>query len=171
MPPAPRTRSADSEGRQGSTAGGRRNAGASLVDLGDGVLAVEFHSKKNSIGADTIQMLQAGLKEAAANFQALVVGNDADDFSAGANLMLLLLEAQEGNWDEIDLVVRAFQQVNLCAALQPGARRRRARRPGPGRRVRDRPARRPRAGGCRDLRRPGGGRRRSHPGGRAAPRK
>ena len=52
----------------------RRNAGASLVDLGDGVLAVEFHSKKNSIGADTIQMLQAGLKEAAANFQALVAG-------------------------------------------------------------------------------------------------
>jgi 3-hydroxyacyl-CoA dehydrogenase len=97
----------------------RRNAGASLVDLGDGVLAVEFHSKKNSIGSDTIQMLQAGLKEAAANFQALVVGNDADDFSAGANLMLLLLEAQEGNWDEIDLVVRAFQQVNLALRYSP----------------------------------------------------
>ena len=92
----------------------RRNAGASLVDLGDGVLAVEFHSKKNTIGGDTIQMLQAGVKEAAANYQALVVGNDAPDFSAGANLMLLLLEAQEGNWDEIDLMVRAFQQVNLA---------------------------------------------------------
>jgi 3-hydroxyacyl-CoA dehydrogenase len=64
-------------------------------------------------------MLQAGLKEAAANFQALVVGNDADDFSAGANLMLLLLEAQEGNWDEIDLVVRAFQQVNLALRYSP----------------------------------------------------
>jgi 3-hydroxyacyl-CoA dehydrogenase len=87
----------------------RRNPGASLVDIGDGVLAVEFHSKMNAIGADTIQMLHAGVKEASANFQALVIGNGAPDFSVGANLMLLLLEAQEGNWDEIDLMVRAFQ--------------------------------------------------------------
>jgi len=92
----------------------RRNAGASLVDLDDGVLAVEFHSKLNAIGGDTIQMLQAGLKEAAANFTALVVGNDAPDFSAGANLMLVLLEAQEGNWDEIDLMVRTFQAATLA---------------------------------------------------------
>src|SRR5207244_4109995 len=89
----------------------RRNAGASLVDLDDGVLAVEFHSKMNAIGGDTVQMLHAGVKEAAANFSALVVGNDAPNFSAGANLMLLLLEAQEGNWDEIDLMVRAFQKA------------------------------------------------------------
>jgi 3-hydroxyacyl-CoA dehydrogenase len=89
----------------------RRNAGASLVDLGDGVLAVEFHSKMNAIGGDTIEMLHAGVKEATANFAALVVGNDAPNFSAGANLMLLLLEAQEGNWDEIDLMIRAFQQA------------------------------------------------------------
>jgi 3-hydroxyacyl-CoA dehydrogenase len=89
----------------------RRNPGASLVDIGDGVLAVEFHSKMNTIGADTIQMLHAGIKEATANFQALVIGNDAPDFSAGANLVLLLLEAQEGNWAEIDLMVRAFQGV------------------------------------------------------------
>src|SRR6266699_1993640 len=65
----------------------------------------------NAIGADTVQMLNAGLKEAAANFSALVVGNDASDFSAGANLMLVLLEAQEGNWDEIDLMIRAFQEA------------------------------------------------------------
>ena len=89
----------------------RTNAGASLVDLGDGVLAVEFHSKVNTIGADTVQMLHAGLHEAAANFAALVVGNEAPDFCAGANLMLLLLEAQEGNWDEIDAMVRGFQGV------------------------------------------------------------
>ena len=87
----------------------RRNAGASLIDLGDGVLAVEFHSKMNAIGGDTIQMLHAGVKEAAANFTALVVGTEAPNFSVGANVMLLLLEAQEGNWDEIDLMVRAFQ--------------------------------------------------------------
>jgi 3-hydroxyacyl-CoA dehydrogenase len=87
----------------------RKNAGASLVDLGDGVLALEFHAKMNALGGDQIQMMHAGVKEAAANFQALVVGNDAANFSAGANLMLLLLEAQEGNWDEIDLMIRAFQ--------------------------------------------------------------
>ena len=89
----------------------RKNAGASLVDLGDGVLCVEFHSKMNAIGADTIQMLQAGAREAAANFRALVVGNDAPNFSAGANLMLLLLEAQEGNWEDIDLILRQFQSA------------------------------------------------------------
>ncbi len=92
----------------------RRNAGASLIDLGDEVLGVEFHSKMNAIGGDTIQMLQAGVKEAAGRFRALVVGNDAPNFSAGANLMLLLLEAQEGNWDEIDLMVRAFQGTTMA---------------------------------------------------------
>jgi len=94
----------------------RRNAGASLVDLGDGVLAVEFHSKMNAIGGDTIQMLHAGVREASANFAALVVGNDAPNFSAGANLMLLILEAQEGSWDEIDVMIRAFQ--NATQALR-----------------------------------------------------
>jgi 3-hydroxyacyl-CoA dehydrogenase len=92
----------------------RKNAGASLVDLGDGVLAVEFHSKMNAIGGDTIQMLQDGVREAAKNFAALVVGNDGVHFSAGANLMLVLLEAQEENWDEIDLMVRAFQQSTMA---------------------------------------------------------
>ena len=97
----------------------RANAGASLVDLGDGVLGVEFHSKMNAIGGDTIQMLQAGVKEAAANFRALVVGNEATHFSAGANLMLLLLEAQEGNWDEVDLMVRAFQKSTMSLRYAP----------------------------------------------------
>ena len=92
----------------------KKNAGASLIDLGDGVLCVEFHSKMNAIGGDTIQMLQAGVREASANFAALVVGNDAVNFSAGANLMLLLLEAQEGNWDEVDLMVRAFQGATMA---------------------------------------------------------
>jgi len=90
-----------------------KNAGASLVDIGDGVLAIEFHSKMNAIGSDTLQMLQAGVREAERNFAALVVGNDAPHFSAGANLMLLLLEAQEENWDDIDLIIRQFQQSTM----------------------------------------------------------
>ena len=92
----------------------RRNPGASLVDLGDGVLAIELHSKLNTIGGDTVQMLQAGVKEAAANFAALLVCTEAPDFSAGANLMLLLLEAQERNWDELDGMVRAFQSATYA---------------------------------------------------------
>ena len=89
----------------------RHNAGASLVDLGDGALAVEFHSKMNAIGGDTLEMLHAGLKEAAENFSALIIGNDAPHFSAGANLMLLLVHARGGDWDEIDLLVRTAQQA------------------------------------------------------------
>ncbi|HUE86717.1 MAG TPA: 3-hydroxyacyl-CoA dehydrogenase/enoyl-CoA hydratase family protein [Vicinamibacterales bacterium] len=91
----------------------KKNAGASLVDLGDGVFCVEFHSKMNAIGADTMQMLQTGVKEASKNGVALVVGNDAPNFTAGANLMLVLLEAQEGNWDDIDLAIRTFQQATM----------------------------------------------------------
>ncbi len=92
----------------------KRNAGASLLDLGDGVLSVEFHSKMNAIGGDAIQMLHAGVTEASAGFAALVVGNDAVNFSAGANLMQLLLEAQEGNWDEVESMVRAFQGATMA---------------------------------------------------------
>ena len=93
------------------------NEGASLVDLGDGVLCVEFHSKMNAIGGDTIAMLHAGVREAETNFQALVVGNDGTHFSAGANLMLLLLEAQEENWDDVDMMVRAFQGATMALKL------------------------------------------------------
>lgn len=91
----------------------KSNPGASLVDLGDGVLAVEFHSKMNAIGGDAIAMIAGGVEEASQNFRALVVGNEAPHFSAGANLMLVLLEAQEGNWDEVDLMVRAFQGATM----------------------------------------------------------
>ena len=89
----------------------RRNAGASLLDLGDGVFGLEFHSKMNVIGQDTISMIMTACKEAETQGQALVVANLGESFSAGANLMLLLMEAQEGNWDEIDAIVRQFQSA------------------------------------------------------------
>jgi 3-hydroxyacyl-CoA dehydrogenase len=91
----------------------RKNAGASLIDLGDGVLALEFHSKMNTIGGDTIEMAHAALAEASKQ-RALVIGGESEPFSAGANVMLLLLEAQEGNWDEIDRMVRAFQGMTMA---------------------------------------------------------
>ena len=93
----------------------RRNAGASLIDLGDGVLCrrvpLEDERDRRRHHPDAAGRRQRG---SIANFRALVVGNDAPNFSAGANLMLLLLEAQEGNWDEIDLMVRAFQGATMA---------------------------------------------------------
>ena len=90
------------------------NAGASLIDLGDGVLAVSLHSKMNAIGGDALEMLQRGVREASANFAALVVAGEGPNFSVGANLMLLLLEAQEGNWEDIDGIIRAFQKATTA---------------------------------------------------------
>ena len=118
----------------------KKNAGASLVDLGDGVVAVEFHSKMNTIGGDTIEMVHAGLAEASRQ-TALVIGAEAELFSAGANVMLLLLEAQEGNWDEIDRMVRAFQGMTMALKTRAGSGRRRAERAGAGWRLRDLPPR------------------------------
>jgi 3-hydroxyacyl-CoA dehydrogenase len=97
----------------------KHNDAASLRDLGDGVLCVEFHSNMNTIGGDTIAMLHAGVQEASDNFQALVIGNDAVNFCAGANLMLVLLSAQEGEWDDIDLMVRSFQGAMMALKLAP----------------------------------------------------
>src|SRR3990170_2811679 len=79
---------------------------ATIVDLGDGVACVEFHGKLNIIGEGTLRILQTALDRVEQDFDALVIGNQARDFSAGANLMLLLLEAQEGNWEVLALFVR-----------------------------------------------------------------
>src|SRR5262245_28880591 len=89
----------------------RENAGASLRDLGDGIAGLEFHSKMNTIGSDIISLLFTALEEVNANFEGLVIGSDGQNFSAGANLMLLMMEAVEGNWDEIDYMVRTFQRA------------------------------------------------------------
>jgi 3-hydroxyacyl-CoA dehydrogenase len=89
----------------------RQNAGASLRDIGEGVACLEFHSKMNTIGNDIISLLFTSLEEVNANFEGLVIANQGQNFSAGANLMLLMMEAVEGNWDEIDHMVRTFQRA------------------------------------------------------------
>jgi 3-hydroxyacyl-CoA dehydrogenase len=91
-----------------------RNAGASLVDLGDGVVCCEFHAKMNAIGSDLISMIHKGLKRLATDFDAMVIANQAVNFSVGANLMLVLVGAQEQEWDELHLAVKQFQNVNLA---------------------------------------------------------
>ncbi len=97
----------------------KRNAGASLIDLGDGVVCLEFHSKMNSIGEDTVQMIHAGLKALNEGFDAMVVGNQGANFSVGANLMLVLMGIQEGEWDEVQRAVRAFQGANMALKYAP----------------------------------------------------
>lgn len=99
----------------------KRNAGASLIDLGEGVVCLEFHSKMNTIGADTVEMAHAGLKLLNDGFEAMVIGNQGANFCVGANLMLLLVGAQEGEWEEIHEAVRAFQNANMALkyALKP----------------------------------------------------
>jgi 3-hydroxyacyl-CoA dehydrogenase len=97
----------------------QQNAGASLIDLGDGVVCCEFHSKMNSIGADLVAMIQDGLNRLRSDFDAMVIGNQAPNFSVGANLMLLLISAQEGEWDDIHLAVRRFQRINMAIKYAP----------------------------------------------------
>jgi 3-hydroxyacyl-CoA dehydrogenase len=96
-----------------------RNSGASLIDLGDGVVCCEFHAKMNAIGADLIAMLHKGLKRLTTDFDAMVIANDAVNFSVGANLMLVLVAAQEQEWDEIHMAVKQFQNANLALKYAP----------------------------------------------------
>ncbi|MGR9048928.1 3-hydroxyacyl-CoA dehydrogenase NAD-binding domain-containing protein [Halobacillus faecis] len=87
----------------------KKNAGASLIDLGDGVAGLEFHSRSNAIGLDIIQMINFAIDHVDENFEGLVIGNQAKNFCVGANLGMILMEAQDFNFFEIEMVVKSFQ--------------------------------------------------------------
>jgi 3-hydroxyacyl-CoA dehydrogenase len=99
----------------------KKNSGASLVDLGDGVGCIEFHSKMNSLGADIISLISQTLKPGGPGdaFDAFVMTNDATNFSVGANLMLLLMSIQEEEWDDIDMIIRQFQGMTQAIKFSP----------------------------------------------------
>jgi len=100
----------------------RRNAGCSLIDIGEGIALLELHSKKNAIGDDIVSMITQTLNPASEhvrNFRGFVISGDANDFSVGANLMQLLLGIQEGEWDEVDMAVRAFQRMTASIKFCP----------------------------------------------------
>jgi len=99
----------------------KKNSGASLIDLGDGVGCIEFHSKMNSLGADIISLILQTLKPGGPgeNFDAFVITNDAINFSVGANLMLLLMSVQEEEWDDVDLGIRQFQGMTQAIKFSP----------------------------------------------------
>src|SRR4029077_12240607 len=96
-----------------------RNSGASLIDRGDGVICCEFHSKMNAIGSDLIAMIRKGIKRLDSDFDAMVIANQASNFSVGANLMLVLVGAQEQEWDELHMPVKQFQNINLAIKYAP----------------------------------------------------
>ncbi len=99
----------------------KKNSGASVVDLGDGVACIEFHSKMNTIGSDIVQLISQTLKTGGAGdaFDAFVITNDATNFSVGANLMLLLMSIQEEEWDDVDLAIRTFQGMTQAIKFSP----------------------------------------------------
>ncbi|WP_054954799.1 3-hydroxyacyl-CoA dehydrogenase/enoyl-CoA hydratase family protein [Paenibacillus dakarensis] len=87
----------------------RSNTGANLIDIGDGVACLEFTSPNNAIGADILVMIQQSVEEVRSNYRGLVIANEGRNFCVGANLMLMLMEAQSGDWDEVDDIIRMFQ--------------------------------------------------------------
>ncbi len=89
----------------------KSNSAASLIDIGDGVACLEFHSKMNSLGGDTVSMLKYAVDETEKNHAGLVIGNQGGNFSAGANIMMILLAAQEEEWDDIEMGVRQLQKA------------------------------------------------------------
>jgi 3-hydroxyacyl-CoA dehydrogenase len=100
----------------------KSNPGASLVDIGDGIGCIELHSLKNAIGGDVVAMIAAVLNpasDAVRDFAGFVISGDRDRFSVGANLMQLLLGAQEGEWDEVEMAIRAFQQMSSAIKFCP----------------------------------------------------
>jgi len=97
----------------------KSNPGASLIDLGAGVICCEFHSKMNSLGEDQIGMIYSGLKELEDNFDAMVIANQGENFSVGANLLMVLLAAQEEEWDDLNVAINRFQQANMALKYAP----------------------------------------------------
>lgn len=89
------------------------NPGASLIDLGDGVACVEFHTKMNALDDDIFNMLSESMDRAEHDFEGLVVSNDADNFSAGANLMMVVMGAKMGMWDQLEGAVKKMQAINM----------------------------------------------------------
>ncbi len=91
----------------------KKNLGASLIDLGDGVACVEFHTKMNTLDADILGMLNDALDCAILDFEGLVIGSEAENFSAGANLFLAVMAAQGGMWDDLNNMVKGGQDLNM----------------------------------------------------------
>jgi 3-hydroxyacyl-CoA dehydrogenase len=90
-----------------------KNAGATLYDMGDGVACVEFHTKMNTLDDDIFEIVNEGLDRAETEFDGLVIGNEADNFSAGANLGMVLIAVTQQMWDQLEGAVKKLQDMNM----------------------------------------------------------
>lgn len=90
-----------------------KNSGASIIDLGDGILNVEFHSKMNTIGGDTLTAINKAIEMAEKDYRGVVIGNDGANFSAGANVGMIFMMAVEQEWDELNMAIRMFQNTSM----------------------------------------------------------
>jgi 3-hydroxyacyl-CoA dehydrogenase len=90
-----------------------KNSGASIIDLGDGILNVEFHSKMNTIGGDTLQAINKAIDLAEKDYRGVVIGNDGANFSAGANVGMIFMMAVEQEWEELNMAIRLFQNTSM----------------------------------------------------------
>lgn len=96
-----------------------QNAGATIRDMGDGVACLEFHTKMNSLDEDIMNMAEEAFKRLDTDFDGLVIGNEAENFSAGANLFMMVVGAQQGMWDTLDVAVRKLQDFNMRMRYSP----------------------------------------------------
>ena len=96
-----------------------QNAGATLRDMGDGVACLEFHTKMNSLDEDIMNMTVETFDHLENDFDGLVIGNEAENFSAGANLFMMVVGAQQGMWDMLDGAVRKLQDMNMRMRYSP----------------------------------------------------
>ncbi len=92
-----------------------KNAGATLHDMGDGIVCLEFHTKMNTLGGEVVEAIQRSIAIAEKDYRGLVIGNQGPNFSAGANLALVLMYAVEQEYDEIDFMIRTFQNTMMRA--------------------------------------------------------
>ncbi|MGM7634235.1 3-hydroxyacyl-CoA dehydrogenase NAD-binding domain-containing protein [Bacillus sp. Hm123] len=91
----------------------KSNSGASLIDIGDDIALLEFHSKSNAIGMDIVQMINYAVDEVEKNYKGLVIGNQGKNFCVGANLAMILMEVQDDNLWDVEMVVKGFQQAMM----------------------------------------------------------
>jgi len=90
-----------------------KNSGVSIIDLGDGILNLEFHTKMNTIGGDVISGINKAIDMAEKDYRGLVIGNDGANFSAGANVGMIFMMAVEQEWDELNMAIRMFQNTSM----------------------------------------------------------
>ena len=90
-----------------------KNDSASLIDLGDGIVCVEFHSKMNTFDTDIGEMINKAMDLAEDQFDGIVIGNQGKHFSAGANLFLIAMHAQQSQWEELEAIVKGLQDMNM----------------------------------------------------------